>query len=54
MPGGQRKACRTDRSNDRRTCSDDRRSTLAGLELYGRRLAFSWRYLGRGRHPGGP
>lgn len=46
MPGGQRKACRTDRSNDRRTCSDDRRSTLAGLDLYGRRLAFSWRYLG--------
>jgi hypothetical protein len=38
MPGGQRKTCRRGR------CTDDRRSEPFELELYGRRLAFSWRY----------
>jgi hypothetical protein len=38
MPGGQRKTC------SRGRCTDDRRSEPFGLELYGRRLAFSWRY----------
>jgi len=39
MPGGQRKACFRGR------CTDDRRSEPFGLELYGRRLAFAWRYV---------
>jgi hypothetical protein len=44
MPGGQRKACRS--QNGRRVCTDDDRSAPAELELYGRRLAFTWRYVG--------
>jgi hypothetical protein len=43
QPGGARNACR--RQNGRRVCSDATLSRPDGLELYGRRLAFSWRYL---------
>ena len=38
MPGGQRNTC------SRGRCTDNRRSEPFELELYGRRLAFSWRY----------
>jgi hypothetical protein len=38
LPGGQRKTC------SRGRCTDDRRSEPFELELYGRRLAFAWRY----------
>jgi hypothetical protein len=44
MPGGQRKTCAENRDLGRPRCTDDRHSAPAELDLYGRRLAFSWRY----------
>jgi hypothetical protein len=44
MPGGQRNTCERDRRTGRTTCTDNRRSMPLDLELYGRRLAFAWRY----------
>lgn len=46
QPGGQREECFRNRRTRRLVCSDDRRSAPAGLELYGRRLAFAWSYQG--------
>lgn len=48
LPGGQRNECRTDRRSGRRSCSPADRSGPVHLELYGRRLAFGWRYQGFG------
>lgn len=44
MPGGQRNTCQRNRRTGRTICTDDRRSMPLDLELYGRRLAFTWRY----------
>lgn len=44
MPGGQRNTCATNRATGRRVCTDARRSLPLDLELYGRRLAFAWRF----------
>jgi opacity protein-like surface antigen len=46
LPGGARQACRRDPSTGRTSCSDDTLSRPMGLELYGRRLAFAWTFLG--------
>jgi hypothetical protein len=45
VPGGPRNACFPG------GCSDARRSRPSGLELYGRRLAFSWAYQALGEGP---
>jgi hypothetical protein len=44
QPGGARKQCA--RSGGRTQCSDDRLSRPEDLDLYGRRLGFTWRYAG--------
>jgi hypothetical protein len=46
VPGGQRNACGTSGR-----CTDPRRSRPTGLELYGRRLGFSWAYQGIAETP---
>ena len=47
MPGGQRKECPPGGGR----CSDDRRSVPLHLELYGKRLAFAWRFQGNREGP---
>jgi hypothetical protein len=44
MPGGPRRTCVRDRRTGRTMCTDATRSKPAELELYGRRLAFVWRF----------
>jgi hypothetical protein len=45
QPGGARRACRRNPSTGRTECSDGTLSRPDGLELWGRRLAFSWTFL---------
>jgi len=44
MPGGQRNTCARNGRGGRTVCTDDTRSQPLELELYGRRLAFAWKY----------
>jgi hypothetical protein len=46
QPGGARKACVRNRNTGRRVCSNDALSRPQALDLYGRRLAFAWTFLG--------
>ena len=46
VPGGPRNACLA-----RGRCTDARRSRPSGLELYGRRLGFTWSYQALGEGP---
>jgi hypothetical protein len=48
QPGGPRNACTRDRNTGRTSCSDDTLSRPIALDLYGRRLAFAWTFLGTG------
>jgi hypothetical protein len=50
VPGGQRNEC-TPGAGGRTQCSDDRRAVPLALELYGRRLAFAWRFQGNREGP---
>ncbi len=46
LPGGARGECRRDGRTGRRVCSIQTLSRPAALDLYGRRLAFTWRFSG--------
>ena len=46
LPGGPRGECGRDRRTSRRFCSTQTLSRPAALDLYGRRLAFTWKFSG--------
>lgn len=46
LPGGQRKECFRDRRTGRLQCSPDTLSRPVALDLYGRRLGFTWTFSG--------
>jgi hypothetical protein len=46
MPGGQRNACARNRNTGRTSCSPDTVSRPMALDLWGKRLAFTWTFSG--------
>ena len=46
LPGGARGECQRDRRTGRLICSPQTLSRPAALDLYGRRLAFTWKFSG--------
>jgi len=48
LPGGQRRECQRDRRTGRTECSIGTLSRPSALDLYGRRLGFTWTFSGFG------